>query len=423
MRVLMLAWEYPPHKIGGLGKHVTELVPALAAEGVEIYLVTPRIKGGEPYSEEFTETSEGYARVYRVEPAEVDPDDFFAMAWQTNLKLQEKAAEIIAHNGPFELIHVHDWLVAFAGVQLKQQFRLPMVATIHATERGRGRGHLPGELPRAINNVEWWLTYEAWRVICCSQYMSSEVREYFETPLDKIDIIPNGVNTTRFDALDSVDLTEFRQRYAAPDEKVIFYVGRVVEEKGGRVLIESAPQILQGWPKCKFVVAGMGPQLQEYRELARHKGLAQRFYFTGFITDEERDKLYKVADVAVFPSLYEPFGIVALEAMAAKVPVVVADTGGLTEVVTNHQTGIMVYPNNPASLAWGVLHTLHHEGWARARAANAYQTVKDVFNWRRVALDTIAVYRQVNNEFLASDWKKPGPKPKRFQVPVNAVSK
>jgi glycogen(starch) synthase len=423
MRVLMLAWEYPPHKIGGLGKHVTELVPAQTAEGVEIYLVTPRIKGGEPYSEEPTENGEGCARVYRVEPAAVDPEDFFAMAWQTNLKLQEKASEIISQNGPFELIHVHDWLVAFAGVQLKQQFRLPIVATIHATERGRGRGHLPGELPRAINNVEWWLTYEAWRVICCSQYMSSEVREYFETPLDKIDIIPNGVNTTRFDALEGIDLTEFRKKYAAPDEKVIFYVGRVVEEKGGRVLIESAPSILESFPKCKFVVAGMGPQLTEFRQLAKDKGLAERFYFTGFITDDERDKLYKVANVAVFPSLYEPFGIVALEAMAAKVPVVVADTGGLSEVVTNHQTGIMVYPNNPASLAWGVLHTLQHEDWAKARAANAYQTVKDVFNWRRVALDTVAVYRQVHNEFLASDWNKVGPRSKRFQWPASVITK
>jgi glycosyltransferase involved in cell wall biosynthesis len=406
MRVLMLAWEYPPHKIGGLGKHVTELVPSLAAEGVEIYLVTPRIMGGEPFSQEPVEGSEGCIKVYRVDPAEIDSTDFFSGAWQTNLKLQEKAIEVMAHNGPFNLIHVHDWLVAFAGVQLKQHFHLPMVATIHATERGRGRGHLPGELPRAINNVEWWLTYEAWRVICCSQYMSNEVREYFETPLNKIDIIPNGVSTARFDALDGLDLTAFRSRYAAPSEKIIFYVGRVVEEKGVRVLVESASSVLESCHNCKYVVAGMGPQLQEFRQLAHDKGLAERFYFTGFITDDERDKLYKVANVAVFPSLYEPFGIVALEAMAAKVPVVVTDTGGLTEVVTNHQTGIMVYPNNPLSLTWGILHTLENEGWAKARAENAYRTVKEAFNWRRVALDTVAVYRQVYNEYLGSDWKK-----------------
>src|SRR5258708_39319747 len=103
--------------------------------------------------------------------------------------------------------------------------------------------------------------------------MSSEVREYFETHLDKIDIVPNGVNTARFDALDGVDLTDFRARYAAPNEKLIFFVGRVVEEKGVRVLVESAPSVLESWRECKFVIAGMGPQLQEFRDLAKAKGL------------------------------------------------------------------------------------------------------------------------------------------------------
>ena len=283
------------------------------------------------------------------------------------------------------------------------------VATIHATERGRGRGQLPGDLPRAINNIEWWLTYEAWRVICCSQYMSSEVREYFETPPDKIDVIPNGVNSEHFDRLDGVDLSAFRANYAAPDEKIIFYVGRVVEEKGLRVLIESAPAVLAAYPRSKFVLAGNGPQLESFRTLAQEKNLAEHFYFTGFISDDERDKLYKVADVAVFPSLYEPFGIVALEAMAARVPVVVADTGGLTEVVTNHQTGIVVYPNNAPSLAWGITHTLGNAAWSKARVENAYTMACKVFSWRRIARETIDVYRRVYNEYQASPWNDDKP--------------
>ncbi|HEX2910185.1 MAG TPA: glycosyltransferase family 4 protein [Chloroflexia bacterium] len=406
MRVLMLSWEYPPHKIGGLGKHVTELVPALADQGVEVHVITPRIMGGEEYTYEKSLNGSGSISVYRVDPPAVDAGDFFASAWQRNLRLYEEACAVIEKYGPFNLLHVHDWLVAFAGEQLKRHFKLPLLATIHATERGRGRGYLPGELPRAINNVEWWLTYEAWRIICCSQYMSSEVREYFETPADKIDIVPNGVNTARFDILDGVDLSGFRRNYAAPDEKIIFFVGRIVEEKGIRVIIDSAPGVLAGYSKVKYVLAGGGPQLEEFRNLAKERGLDNRFYFTGFISDEERDKLYKVADVAVFPSLYEPFGIVALEAMAAKIPVVVADTGGLTEVVTNHQTGIMVYPNNANSLTWGILHTLQNEEWSKARVENAYRTVREVFNWRRVALETIETYERVYNDYLKSDWGK-----------------
>src|SRR5215210_5863951 len=230
MRILMLSWEYPPHMVGGIGKHVTELMPALAVEGTEVFLITPRLKGGEPYCLEPAAQGSGCIHVYRAEPARVNPGDFFSATWQNNLRMYEVASDIMQEHGPFDVIHVHDWLVAFAGEQLKQRFKLPLVATIHATERGRGRGHLPGDLPRAINNVEWWLTYEAWRVICCSQYMSNEVREYFETPVDKIDIVPNAVGTDHFDRLEKADLSEFRLNYAAPQEKIIFYVGRIVEE-------------------------------------------------------------------------------------------------------------------------------------------------------------------------------------------------
>jgi len=400
MRVLMLSWEYPPNNIGGLGKHVTELVPALGSKDIEVHLLTPRFKGGET-----TEAHPNYM-IHRIDPPEISPGDFFSNAWQTNLHLQEAAYAIFDKYGPFDLIHVHDWLVAFAGVSLKQHYHIPMLATIHATERGRGRGYLPGEVPRAINNVEWWLTYEAWRVICCSQYMSSEVRDYFEIPVDKIDVIANGVSTTHFEVLVGKDLSRFRDNYAAPDEKMIFYVGRVVEEKGLRVLIDSTSSVLAGYPKSKFVVAGTGPQLQEFRDLATGRGLANRFYFTGFISDEDRDKLYKLADVAVFPSLYEPFGITALEAMAAKVPVVVADTGGLSEVVSHHQTGLKVYPNNPNSLAWGILHTLNYPEWSAARVKNAYELVVGTYNWPCIADQTIKVYKRVLYEYNHSEWGK-----------------
>jgi glycosyltransferase involved in cell wall biosynthesis len=394
----MLSWEYPPNNVGGLGKHVTDLVPALVSEDVEVHLLTPRFKGGE-----IVERNDN-SYIYRIEPPIVEPGDFLSITWQTNLRLQEAAYNLIEKYGPFDLIHGHDWLVAFAGVSLKHHYKIPLVATIHATERGRGRGYLPGDLPRAINNQEWWLTYEAWRIICCSHYMSSQLSEYFDTPSDKIDIIPNGVSTARFDVLENLDLTAFRSNYAAPDERVIYFVGRVVEEKGVRVLIDSAPIVLASYPKCKFVIAGAGPQLQEFRDLAAARGLASHFYFTGFISDEDRDKLYRISDVVVIPSLYEPFGIVALEGMAAKKPVVVTDTGGMSEVVTNHQTGLKVYPGNPNSLAWGILHTLHNPGWSEARVKNAYQMVRDEFSWRRIARQTIETYEKVLKDYHNSDW-------------------
>jgi glycogen(starch) synthase len=128
--------------------------------------------------------------------------------------------------------------------------------------------------------------------------------------------------------------------------------------------------------------------------------------FAGFIPDEERDKIYRVADVAVFPSLYEPFGIVALEAMAACCPVVVAATGGLSEVVQLHETGLTVHPNDAGSLAWGILHSLQHSEWSRARAENALDAVRDLFNWSTIAAATVDVYNRAHLEWQTDDWGK-----------------
>ncbi|MBU0493712.1 MAG: glycosyltransferase family 4 protein [Chloroflexi bacterium] len=432
MRVLMLSWEYPPHSVGGLGKHVTELVPALTEQGVDICLLTPRWAGGpvnevvaqllfpderNSHGSRLTSSQDGSllpnapagdveaeATVIRVDLPYTDFPDFFAGAWRTNLTMEQKGRAMIDQLGRFDVIHAHDWLVAFAGVALKNAYKIPLIGTIHATEYGRGQGHLASEMSKAIHNVEWWLSFEAWRVVVCSPYMVDQVADIFEAPRDKLDMIPNGVDTRPFDALDGMDLTEFRARYAWPDEHIVFMVGRMVLEKGQHLLIEAAPRILAAHPAAKFVVAGTGPMREALIARAHELGLDDKVSFPGFISDDDRNKLYKVASVAVFPSLYEPFGIVALEAMAARCPVVVSSVGGLTGVVTHHETGITVYPDSIDSLAWGVLNTLQHPDWSRARAEHAYHVVRDVFNWHAIAASTTAVYEQVKREHDASNW-------------------
>ncbi|HUP28239.1 MAG TPA: glycosyltransferase family 4 protein, partial [Chloroflexia bacterium] len=280
---------------------------------------------------------------------------------------------------------------------------LPLLTTIHATEMGRNQGHLYGEMQKSIHMAEWWLTFESWRVIACSQYMAWEVREYFGAPAEKIDVIPNGVDPRRFDALNGVDLSDFRLGFARPDQPIVYYVGRMVREKGLSVIVESAPYVLREWPGVRFVLAG-GGNVDSLRAKARELGVQDNILFPGRISDEVRDGLFKVADVAVFPSIYEPFGIVALEAMAAGTPVVVSDVGGLAEVVDLHETGIKVYPNDPESLAWGILHTLKHPEWSRARAANAERVVRSQFNWDLIAGMTVDVYKRVATEAKAGDW-------------------
>jgi glycogen(starch) synthase len=406
LRVLMLSWEYPPYVVGGLGAHVAALAPALARAGVQVYVVTPRLKGGDAQEPLVVATRRRALppSVWRVEPPVNRLDNFFADAQQTNLNLGEQAQALATRVGGFDLIHAHDWLVAFAATALKRLHKTPLLATIHATERGRGRGALNGEMAHAINGTEWWLTYEAWRVITCSRFMYDEVREYFNVPPDKIDVVPNGVDAAPFDELNRVDLNEFRARWARPDERIVFNVGRVVEEKGAHLIVEAAPRVLAEMPNVKFIIAGKGWLVDRLRQRVWELGVQDKVNIAGFVSDADRNRLFKVADAAIFPSLYEPFGIVALEAMAAQCPVIVSEVGGLKEVVQHDVTGVTIYPNNVESLAWGVLHTLRDPKRARARTAKAYRMVKREYNWDRIAEQTIAIYERIVRERARTAW-------------------
>ncbi len=400
MRVLMTSWEYPPHVVGGLGAHVGALAPALARLGVEVHVVTPLKTDSAP------EEVEQGVFVHRVapDPSVQAPWQFYDQVLAENAGLESASLSLRDRLGGFDLAHNHDWLTSFAARRVKNMLHLPLVATIHATERGRGRGQLGSDQARRINEAEWWLTYEAWRVICCAQYMAGEVRRYFEAPADKLDVVPNGVDPNRFAYLDGVDLHAFRARYAAPEDKLVLFVGRIVREKGAEVLVRAAPKVLAAAPNTRIVIAGRGPELDNLRQVVAQFSLQRRVNLAGFVDDASRDKLYVTADCAVFPSLYEPFGIVALEAMAAHTPVVVSDVGGLREVVRHAGTGITIYPGDPDSCAWGILHTLQHPEWAHMRAENAYRTILETFNWDTVARQTLSVYERVLAERVGTDW-------------------
>lgn len=399
MRILMLSWEYPPYMVGGLGKHVAELLPELAAVGDDdIHLVTPV-----PAGEVSVESAGGFT-VHRIPVTGYSEDDFFQRALYTNEILYSACADIMSRYGPFELVHTHDWLTSFAAIRIKHTNKIPLLATIHATERGRGRGSLGSEMAYRVNDAEWRLVYESWRVICCTQYMLRELIDYLQAPEDKIDIIPNGVDPRPFQALDGADISSLRARYAYPEEKLVFFVGRLVAEKGAEVLIRAAPAVLQRMPNVRFVIAGRGPESAYLEHVIDELQLRDHVTMAGFISDDDRNRLLRSADCAVFPSLYEPFGIVALEAMAARVPVVVSEVGGLREVVKHAETGITIYPNSPESCAWGILHTLQHPEWAAMRVANAYKLVLTVYNWRTIAGQTRSVYQRIVAERSNTNW-------------------
>lgn len=394
MRIVMLSWEYPPHMVGGLGRHVTDLTDALAQIGVEVHIVTPNLHHGA--NEE--RTARG-VYVHRVAVPPVADRTFFPLTQELNSALRHAALDLHRRIGGFDLIHAHDWLVAPAGMTLKRFCHAPLLATIHATERGRQQGHLTTDLSIQIDRLERLLASEAIRVIACSHFMAHEICTAFDTPRERIEVVPNGVviRPAPFDS--DEERLAFRRRFVRDDQQLVFSVGRIVYEKGLHLLVDAWSQVLIQFPQARLVIAGVGAYLDALRERAQQAGLADSILFTGRISDDERDRLYHAADAAVFPSLYEPFGIVALEAMAAKCPVIVAHTGGLAEVVKLHETGLTVYPNNVDSLAWGIRHTLAHPDWSQQRATNAFREVGARYNWKTIAQMTVEIYRRVCEEW------------------------
>ena len=341
--------------------------------------------------------------VYRVDSYKNPSPDFATWVYLMNLNMQKEAAALAGKLADkIDVFHAHDWLVATAGIGLKHVFRKPLLATMHSTEIGRREGiHTTNE--RMIHETEAWLTYEAWKVICCSEYMVSHVKWAFGLPPDKLVMVPNGVNTHVYEAVEKQDLKAFRTTFALPEEKIVLFVGRLVYEKGAHVLINGIPKVLEK-VNAKFVIVGSGYMKEQLSNIVRSMGLEHKVLFTGFVDDETLLKLQKCADVSVVPSLFEPFGIVALEAMAAKSPVVVSDTGGLSEIVDHDSTGVKVYPNSPESLAWGITKILLDETYRNRIIENAYKKVQEKFDWDKIAQYTKRIYEGVLGEYSKSFW-------------------
>ena len=313
MRIMMLSWEFPPLNVGGLSQHVYELSRSLVKAGCQVDVLT---SGEENLPSK--ESMEGIG-VWRVYPYHGGKErDFIDWMQRLNFALLERGVLLSNHQGRYDLVHAHDWLVAYAARGLKHIYTLPLLATIHATEFGRNNG-LHNAEQRSIGDLEWWLTYEAWKVICCSRHMQEELQHVFQLPADKIEMIPNGIRPEAYEVTAKGSALE--NMGFQPQDQIIFYVGRLVREKGVQTVLEAFPAILSRFPQAKFVIAGTGPHAGYLKNRTRELGLEGKVHFLGYISDELRNELYNAAAVAVFPSLYEPFGIVALEAMVSSTPV------------------------------------------------------------------------------------------------------
>jgi len=392
MKILMLTWEYPPRIVGGIARVVNDLSKRLIKDGHEVHVITYK-EGDVPYYE-----NDKGVYVHRVDNYMINPNNFIDWIMQLNFNMVAKANEIILKEGNFDVIHAHDWLVAYAAKTLKNSYGTPLVSTIHATEAGRNSG-IHNEVQRYVNDTEWLLTYESSEVIVNSNYMKNELQRLFGLPYEKINVIPNGINTTAYTGIEKD--YEFRRQYAMDNEKIILFMGRLVYEKGVQHLISAMPKILDKYHDAKLVIAGKGGMENELKAQVERMGLRDKVYFTGYLNARQVSKMYRCADISVFPSTYEPFGIVALEAMLAGVPTVVSDVGGLNEIVTHGVDGMKSYAGNCNSLADSILELLFKPELCDNIVKKAKVKVKNEYNWAKIAQDTHFTYQKAICQTMA----------------------
>jgi glycogen synthase len=392
MRVLILSWEYPPLIEGGLARHVRKLSENLVRQDIEVHVLT---RGSEESPAE--EEVEGVL-VHRVREPRRPRDLSEFVAWIEHMNADMLAAGVeLGDRWDFDVVHGHDWLVAVAGDHLAKRFRCPLAVTIHATEYGRHQGWVDKHPQSHIHGVEKWMANRAERVITCSAYMREHVSDIYGLDERRVAVIPNGIDPT--DLVPVGDLDELRSRFAEPHQKLVLLVGRLVYEKGFQIALEALPPLIERIGDVRFLVAGSGTAEQELRDQATALGLDDHGTFLGWIGDDVLHSLYRIADLTVVPSIYEPFGLVALEAMASGCACLVADTGGLREVVPNDErVGLRFHSRDPQSLGAMAERLLTDEALRDRLVAEAQEHVL-TFDWGDVAQQAAAVYSEVTSSF------------------------
>ncbi len=385
-RVLILSWEYPPLIEGGLARHVRKLSEALVELGVEVHVLT---RGGEESPAE--EIAAGVA-VHRIREPTFPADLGQFVAWVERMNSDMLAAGVeLGDRYDFDLVHGHDWLVANACDHLARRMSAPLMMTIHATEYGRHQGWVNKHPQSYIHGVERWITNRSQRVITCSAFMREQVIEIFGVAPGRVTAIPNGIDPADLPRPDAAQLARLRAEFAAPDERLVLLIGRLVYEKGFQLALEAMPEVIKAVPGTRFLVAGTGTHEKELKKQAKELGLMEHGTFLGWIGDDVLHTLYAIADLTVVPSIYEPFGLVALEAMASGCPCIVADTGGLREVVPHEEAGLRFTASDPEALAEVAIRVLSDPELEARLIAEAKEHVRR-FDWSDVAAQTVAVY-------------------------------
>jgi glycogen(starch) synthase len=382
VKILHLSSEYPPAKIYGLGRFVHGLARAQAASGDDVLVLTNSSGGAED------DVVLDGVNVHRIEfPNPPRPADGHGEVLQFNHGLVSRFFDRRAAFAGVEIVASHDWLTALAAREIATELDVPLVVTFHDEVIGKHFGNLDREA-RFVRDLEALTAHDATQVIANSDFIAAQVRRHYGA--DRVTAIPGGIDPLLLRVSAERHLEDFRSALADPGEVLVTYVGRLDPEKGIEVLAQAARIATAERPRLRFVFAGTGREEGPLRQIIAPLGPRARLL--GYLRGEALSLLYRSSDVVVVPSLYEPFGLVALEAMLAGATPVVSGAGGLREIVRDGEDGLVVPTGDARALAAALVRLADDEELRRRLRVSAQERARTEFAWERIAKRTRAVY-------------------------------
>jgi glycogen(starch) synthase len=424
LRIGFFVWEYPPTLVGGLGTYAEYITKEYIALGHDVTVFT--LNNGKLKTREIM----GGIEVHR--PQIADASNVFPMfvaedlrKWGTNIRFfndiflynilssTKFINDLIKKEGyKFDITCVHDWLSGISGIITKNETDVPVVFHVHSTEWGRSGG----QGSETVSHIESQTAQIADRVITVSYAMRDDLVKH-GWPAGKISVVWNGVDPERYDPakVKAEVAQKIREKYGIPDDGfMLLFLGRLTWVKGVRNLLQAMPSILREYPKTKLVILGRGEEQSDLVEMASRLGVKDNIaYNFEFVPENERIAQYVASNACVFPSVYEPFGIVSLEAMSLAKPIIVGAQGvvGFREQVVpigEDQNGVHVNGNDPSDIAWGIKEVLREPERAKKWGENGRKRVIQYFTWRKAAEQTLQIYGQMA---ISSSWTKRGKQP------------
>jgi glycosyltransferase involved in cell wall biosynthesis len=417
LRIGFFVWEYPPALVGGLGTYAEYITREYVSMGHDVTVFT--LNPGNLKTREIIKGVE----VHR--PKIADASNIFPMfvtddlkKWGTNISMFNNIFiynvlsatkfinSMIKKEGcNFDLVCVHDWLSSIAGMMIKNETTIPVAFHVHSTEWGRAGG--PGS--EVVSHIEWATSQKVDRILTVSYAMQEDLVRHGWAK-SKISVVWNGVDPEKYDPkiAKPEEIEAIRSKYGIkPTDKMILFIGRLTWVKGVTNLVQAMPSVLADYPNTKLVILGKGEQQNDVTDLANRLGIrdkvACRFEF---VPEKERILHYAAADACIFPSTYEPFGIVSLEAMSMAKPIIVGAQGvvGFREQVVPHgpdQNGVHVNGGSPIDIAWGIKEILSDPYQAKKWGENGRKRVLQYFTWREAAEQTLQIYEKLCSEVQA----------------------